>query len=85
MRRDHAPTFRRSDPCLALTAASRDASALELRVGGCKIFAVRRQYGMHAGTGQPLRRASSPEGLDGFIAVQVLSDAVAQGVRAVPE
>ncbi len=85
VRGNHAPTGGRAHPCLALTTGSRTACALEFCIGRCKIFPVGGQYGMHADTVQALRWAGSPESLNGFITVQVLRGAVAQGVRTVPK
>src|SRR5436190_17650448 len=86
MRRHDTPAFRRAHPGVTLAADPGLAVAAELAVGGAEIVAVGddpelEQIAVHHEAGI----AAGPEGGDLVVAVELLADAVAQRVRAVPE
>ena len=83
---DDAPALGRTHPGVALPAGAVAAMAAELAVGGAEVAAVGddpdlQQVAVEHETGI----AAGAEGGDLVVAVELLADAVAQGVRALPE
>src|SRR5262245_27186852 len=86
MRRHDAPALRGAHPGVALAAGARTAVAPDLAVGGAEVMAVGDDPELQKiAIDDEARVAAGTEGGDLVVAVELLADAVTQGVRALPE